>query len=278
MKRTLLSPILLSPILTLSLLGASAQGVAAEPTEASAGTIQVRAAGSLKAALTELITAYEKESGGKVAAEFGPSGLLKDRIEQGEAAALFASANMKHPEALLKAGIGLEVRPFARNELCALARPGLSVNTETLLSTLLAADVVVGMSTPKADPAGDYAVAVFELAEQQRAGAAAALKVKARQLTGGPSSAKAPDGVNPYAHVMRQQQADVFLTYCTNGRLAQAEFAALQLIPLPDYLRVGADYGVLLLDERARPLADYLISAKGQAILASFGFAGPAPL
>ena len=36
--------------------------------------------------------------------EFGASGLLRERLEQGEAADVFASANMEHPEALSRSG------------------------------------------------------------------------------------------------------------------------------------------------------------------------------
>ena len=61
---------------------------------AAAETIQLYAAGSLKAALTDVSKAYEASTGGKVEGKYGPSGLLKDEIAHGAKADIFASANM----------------------------------------------------------------------------------------------------------------------------------------------------------------------------------------
>ncbi|MFD1099074.1 molybdate ABC transporter substrate-binding protein [Shewanella litorisediminis] len=255
-------------LLLISLLTSIGCAMANEPLE-------LRAAGSLKAAMGDIVQAFEKDRGQTVVAQFGPSGLLRERIESGEKVDLFASANMKHPQTLMAKGMGDKVQPFARNQLCALAQPEISLTPATLLERMLSADVRVGTSTPKADPSGDYAFRVFELAETVTPGAEARLKTKALQLTGGPNSAKPPKGVNPYAHVMKTRQADIFLTYCTNGRLASKEYAELQLVPLPDNLAVGADYGLLVIDGRARALADYILSPAGQAILSDYGFAAP---
>jgi ABC-type molybdate transport system substrate-binding protein len=63
---------------------------------AAADTINLFAAGSLKAALTDVAKAYEAVSGNKVEARYGPSGLLKNEISKGANAAVFASANMEH--------------------------------------------------------------------------------------------------------------------------------------------------------------------------------------
>ena len=48
--------------------------------------------------------------------------------------------------------------------------PGLAVTPETLLETMLREDIKIGTSTPKADPSGDYAFAVFARAEAVKAG------------------------------------------------------------------------------------------------------------
>ena len=81
--------------------------------------------------------------------------------EVGEAAEVFASANMEHPQALARANRAGPVVLFARNELCALVRPDLAATSETLLERLLDPRVKLGTSTPRADPSGDYAFAVF---------------------------------------------------------------------------------------------------------------------
>lgn len=249
------------------------------PTSAEVTTpIELRAAGSLKAAMNDIIAAYQAKSDAKVAAQYAPSGLLLKRIQEGERVDIFASANMKHPQALVDAGAGQQVQMFARNQLCAIAQADVPLTSANLLDTLLAPQIKLGTSTPKADPAGDYAWAVFAKAEALKANAKTTLETKALQLTGGPESAKPPKDRNPYAWVMENKQADVFLTYCTNAVLAQKEVPSLKIVDLPPELAVGADYGLLVLKDAnsaAAPLAEFILSSEGQAILTGYGFQPP---
>src|ERR1700753_864561 len=127
---------------------------AAMTSSARADTIQLFAAGSLRAALSDVAKAFEAESGTTVQAKYGPSGILKDEIAGGAKADVFASANMEHPQALSAAGKSGPVLLFARNRLCALVRPGLDVSSATLLDRMLDPAIKLGTSTPKADPSG----------------------------------------------------------------------------------------------------------------------------
>lgn len=102
-------------------------GCAAAPTPTVREPITVHAAGSLRAAMTDLAKAFE-------------------------AAQVFASANMEHPQALQKAGVAVKVEPFATNALCALARGGFSLQVKTLAQRLLDPDVRVATSTPRPIP------------------------------------------------------------------------------------------------------------------------------
>ena len=86
---------------------------------------------------------------------------MRDEIAGGAKAEVFASANMEHPAALAKAGKAGPVVLFARNRLCALVKPGLSVTPDNLLERMLDPAIKLGTSTPKADPSGDYAFEVF---------------------------------------------------------------------------------------------------------------------
>ena len=124
--------------------------------------------GSLRAALTEVTRDFTAASGIPVVPVFGASGLLRDRLERGEPGDVFASANMEHPEALARSGKAGPVVMFARNRLCALARPEVGVTADTLLDRLLDPAVTLGTSTPRADPAGNYAWEVFRRAEALR--------------------------------------------------------------------------------------------------------------
>ena len=242
---------------------------------ASADAVTLHAAGSLKAAMTDIAAAYEQVDDQTVETAFGPSGLLRERIEGGEASDVFASANLRHPRTLEAQGVGGPVVLFARNRLCGLTQPGLGITPETLLETLLSAEVRLGTSTPKADPSGDYAWQLFERAEEVRAGSLAVLDAKALQLTGGPNSETAPEGRNPYAWVMTENRADVFLTYCTNAVLAKADTPDLEVVAVPEALSVGADYGLTVISPEkpaASRLALFILSPAGQKILASYGF------
>jgi len=240
------------------------------------GMVRLHAAGSLRAAMTDIADAFEAAHGGRVERAFGPSGLLRERIEGGEQAEVYASANMRHPTTLADAGMAAPVALFVRNRLCALAQPDVEITTGSVLNVLLAPEIRVGTSTPKADPAGDYAFDVFDKAGALRSGATETLKAKALQLTGGPDSTTPPEGRNPYGWVMSEGRADVFLTYCTNAVLAERDTPGLQIVALPEDLAVGADYGLTVMNgssEAAWKLAFFILSPDAQRILASYGFA-----
>jgi molybdate transport system substrate-binding protein len=242
---------------------------------AAAETIQLYAAGSLKAALTDVSKAYEASNGSKVEGKYGPSGLLKDEIAHGAKADIFASANMEHPQALSDQRKGGPVVRFARNKLCALVRPGLAVESKNLLERMLEKDVKVGTSTPRADPSGDYAFEVFRKADAIKAGAQAELEKKALQLTGSANSVPAPAGRTVYGWHVSEGRADIFLTCCTNALVAQKENPDQRIVDLPDNLAVGADYGLTVITgapSAARHLADFIVSPEGQKILERHGF------
>ena len=249
----------------------------ASPAIAS-NPVFLHAAGSLRGALTEVAGAFEAASGQRVQAKYGPSGILKDEIAGGARAEVFASANMEHPQALATAGKSGPVVLFARNRLCALVRPGLAVEPATLLDRMLEAGVKLATSTPRADPAGDYAWEMFRKADKLKPGAFAALERKALQLTGGPNAPMAPPGRSIYGALVAEGKADIFITYCTGALEAQKQNAGQRSVALPDELAVGADYGLTVVN-RASPhayqFAMFILSLDGQRVLARHGFAAP---
>jgi molybdate transport system substrate-binding protein len=229
--------------------------------------------------LTEVAAGFEAASGVKVQAKFGPSGTLKDEIAGGDRAEVFASANMEHPQALAAAKKSGPVVLFARNQLCALVRPGLAVETATLLDRMLDPNVKLGTSTPRADPSGDYAWEVFRKADKLRPGAFATLERKALQFVGGPNAPTAPPGRTVYGVLIAEGKADIFLTYCTNATAVKTEVSGAQVVALPDELAVGADYGLTVIasaSPAAYQFAMFILSVDGQRALAKHGFAAPA--
>jgi ABC-type molybdate transport system substrate-binding protein len=253
--------------LALLLLGILAMQVQAQEP------VRLHAAGSLRAALNEVIARFTEA---KVQAVYGPSGLLRDRIAKGEPAEVFASANMQHPQSLAKAGKAGPVRLFARNRLCALAAPGVKVDSSTLLERMLDPAMKLGISTPKADPSGDYAWTLFEKADRLQAGSFRKLSEKALKLTGGPDSPPPPKDRSQYGLIVAQGKADLFLTYCTNALQARNENPAQQIVQVPAALTVGADYGLTVIKGahvQAARFAEFVLGPAGQAILAKHGFA-----
>jgi molybdenum ABC transporter molybdate-binding protein len=248
---------------------------------ARADEIALYAAGSLRGALTETVKAFTAQGGDRVTAKFGPSGALKDEIAKdakagGAKADVFASANMEHPIALRDARLSGPVFLFARNRLCALARPGLAVDSASLLARMLDPAVTLGTSTPKSDPSGDYAWEVFAKADAITPGARATLEAKARKLAGAPDSAAPPPGQAVYGWHIAQGRADIFLAYCTAAAEAKQQHPDQQIIQLPPELAVAADYGLTVMNAAppaAARFARFVLSVAGQRILTSFGFA-----
>ena len=245
------------------------------------GVVRLYAAGSLRPAFTDMISAFQKAQAIKVEPTFGASGLLRERLASGEQGDLFASADMGQPLALQAAGKAGPVVLFARNRLCALVRPNLDIITsETLLSNMLDPAVRLGTSTPKADPSGDYAWEVFRRADAVQPGSRERLEAKAIKLTGGPAAPQPPPDRNVYAWHIAENRADLFLAYCTNAKAFKSEAPDGRVVELPRELAVGAEYGLTLLETSSAPsaaaaLAFYILSNDGQQILQKHGFNAP---
>jgi ABC-type molybdate transport system substrate-binding protein len=249
-----------------------------DTTPASAPGLSVYAAGSLREALSRVAADYQARTGQAVALNFGASGLLRERIEKGEPAEVFASADTEQPQRLAQSGAWQVPSVFVRNSLCALSAAHIQTTPDTLLQTLLQPQVRVGTSTPTSDPAGDYAWALFKKADAVQPGAYAALNAKALQLTGAAESPRPPAGKAFYAWAMETEQADVFLTYCTNARAAQQALPRLRVVALPAALQVGAAYGLAVRTDasaQARAFARALQEPAAQQVFASFGFGSP---
>lgn len=262
--------LLMGGLLSLS----SATGLAQSPTS----TLQVYAAGSLREPLTAIASAYEAQTGLKLSLTFGASGLLRERIEKGELAQVFASADNQHPATLAASRTGWQASTvFVSNALCALTAPAVQATPASLLDVLLDPAVRLGTSTPLNDPSGDYTWALFRKAEMLQTGAFARLDAKAIKLTGYADAPKPPAGRGTYAWLMSEGRADVFLTYCTNALSASKEVAGLKIVALPTGLQVSAAYGVTARtgDAAAMQFTNYLLSVPAQKVFASFGFGPP---
>lgn len=243
--------------------------VALSALSASAEPVRIYAAGSLVAALNAVIAASGLGEGAVAKPVFGPAGLLRQRLESGEQADLFLSADLAGPRRLVEAGRARDVVPFARNSLCVLARADLGLTPDTLLDRLLAPGLRLATSTPGADPGGDYAQAVFARAEAVHPGAQAILEAKAQRLLGSPNAMVPVAGRSPSASVFLSDRADALLYYCSGQAGTMTEAPGLAPTRLPAELTVPATYGMALMsdDPAALRLALFLVSERGQAIL-----------
>jgi ABC-type molybdate transport system substrate-binding protein len=243
---------------------------------AHADDVHLYAAGSLRAALTDIGAAFTAKTGHRVVAKFGPSGVLEKEIAGGAKADVFASANMDYPQALNRSNKSGPVLRFARNKLCALVKPGLVVDSATLLGRMLDPAIKLGTSTPNSDPSGDYAFEVFRMADAIRPGARAVLESKALTLTGTAESAVPPAGLPVYGWHIAEGRADIFLAYCTATAEARKHYPSQQIVQLPEALAVGADYGLTVIKgapAAADRFAQFILSSAGRNVLIDYGFA-----
>lgn len=235
----------------------------------------VFAAGSLREAFGAIAGLWRARGGGPVETVFGAAGLLRERIERGEAADVFASADLHQPRRLAAHADWSEPVVFARNTLCAIVAPQVPADSERLLGALLDERVRVGMSTPGCDPSGDYVMAMFSRADALSPGASARLAHKALRLTGSPQSPKGPPGRGTYSWIMESGQADAFITYRSSAMACCREWPEARLVELPPALQVTAEYGISVRSgapAAALRFAEFLREASAQAMLSRFGF------
>jgi molybdenum ABC transporter molybdate-binding protein len=243
---------------------------------AVAEELRVFAAGSLREAMTEIGERYRAATGTTVTAEFGPSGLMRERIEKGDHADLLASADMGHPLKLLQEGRATRVAMFTRNTLCGIAVPQVGLTTADFLDRLLDPGVKLGTSTPKADPSGDYTWAMFHRAEAMRPGSYEILSGKAQQIVGGASNSAPADGKDPIVAALAAGKIDLMISYCSGAKWRLSQMAELQVAEVPREIATGPEYGLAVLKgagPRAADFALFILSPDGQQILSRYGFA-----
>ncbi|HKD76768.1 MAG TPA: molybdate ABC transporter substrate-binding protein, partial [Ktedonobacterales bacterium] len=244
------------------------------PRPVLAEPLHLYAAGSLTAAFTDIVRAFPADAGDVAKPVFGPSGVLRERIEHGDRVDVFASADMDQPRRLARSRGGSFVAMFTRNRLCALGKTDLGLTSDNLLDRLLDPSVRLATSTPGADPGGDYAWAVFARAEMVHPGAQATLQQKAMQLVGGPNSTPLVPGRGAVQGIFLVDRADVMLGYCSSGQAVMQEIPDLTNIPLPPALTVGPAYGLIVMSDHplAARFALFVLSEQGQTILRQYGF------
>jgi molybdate transport system substrate-binding protein len=243
---------------------------------ASAAELHLLAAGSLRDAMTKIAAEFEQKIGISVVTEFGHSGLMREKVENGDPADVFASADMGHPRKLLSEGRASLVAEFVRNSLCVVGSPKAKLNDENVLAKMLDPSLTLGIFPPKEDPAGDYSLVLFKRAEAVQAGAENQLNSKAKIVSGSMVRGQIAKGEDYTIPLFREGTIDLLISYCSGAysRLRPA-YPELTVAKLPAELSVGADYGLALVKgskPEAAQLALFILSSQGQSILNEFGF------
>ena len=115
---------------------------------ARADVLHVAGAGSLASAFTDLLRRFPAGPDTVAMPEFGPSGLMREKIEAGADVDLFASADMAQARRLAVGHPERFVVNFTRNRLCAIARGTLGLTSANMLDRLLDPTVRLATSTP----------------------------------------------------------------------------------------------------------------------------------
>lgn len=226
------------------------------------------AAGSLRLAFTPLINQFTKESGIEVCVEYGPAGLLRERIEAGEPCALFASANPAHTQLLLASGQAVSTQTFCWNQLSLTTR-----KTGEWLELLRDPTLRIGTSTPGCDPSGDYTWAFFDNLDALEPGLGQRLRERAIPLVGGRDTVKVPNGELASAWIIRQGLADLFIGYAHYATaLAGQPDIRCVTIPMDHNIRCEYQLAVLEASKNVKALADFILARDGQTCLGSAGF------
>ena len=234
--------------------------------------IKVLAAGSLREAMIELGNAYRKETGLGISASYGPSGKLREEIEQGRQVDVFASAAVEHTDALVMKKLLSRSATFAYNDLCVVSTPVLNLTEANLVQTLVKPDVRLATSTPASDPMGDYTWQFFRNADRTQPGAFAQFDAKAMKLSG--ASAPAPGQKLPYVSAFEDGKADAYVMYCTNAASTLRALPDLKVLRIPDALNVRSAYGIGAAPASAagERFVAFVLGPAGKAILRRHGF------
>jgi len=253
------------------------------PLAQAADTVEIFSAGSLRGVVGDLAKQASAAFNIEIKPTFGGSGSLRERIEKGESPDLFLSADVGSPRKLESEGrTVVPAIAFARNRMCVISRQSAGVTERNLVDRMLAKGARVKTSTPIADPAGDYAWAIFDRVDSIRPGTGATLKERAQGLVG--VNATPEPGQSAYGALFASKQIDMVITYCSGWPALQKEVPGLTSLEVPPKLDPHPLYGIAVLSSRpqAMRVALLLLSQKGQALIAQNGLvpvtdAGTAP-
>jgi molybdate transport system substrate-binding protein len=239
--------------------------VAAKP---ATGDLVVFEAASLKEAFATLAARFEKDHAGThVVTNTAGSQELRAQIEQGAVADVFASADQRHMNALVTAGLVVGPALFACNEPVIVVRSGLAASLKTFADLPRAERIVIG--APEV-PIGAYTVQIWQKAAAKLGADFATrlqAKVVSRELNVRQVLAKVVLG-----------EADAGIVYRSDALAAKGKGKeTITVVEIPPDLNVTAAYPIAALKAApnpnlARAFIDLVRSPAGATVLREAGF------
>ncbi|HET7627378.1 MAG TPA: molybdate ABC transporter substrate-binding protein [Bacillales bacterium] len=225
------------------------------------------AAASLTEAFNEMADAFEKQTGADVSISFAGTQVLRTQIEQGAQPDVFASANIKHMQAVKKEGFVSNYETFAYNSLVLIVpknNPAHITRLKDLASKNL--KLVIGV---KKVPIGIYTRKMLTNAAQSF-GASFKSEVLNHVVS-------METNVKQVVKKVTLGEADAGIVY--DSDVTNAVDDKVKTIKIPDDFDVKASYTIAVLNKAghpdlARKWLDFVTSDKGQAILKAHHFAG----
>lgn len=272
------------PLVLLAALGVVAAGDGCDRSQAGSPRGQgdqlvVFAAASLREAFTALARDFQHERPGvEVVFNFAGTQELRRQIEQGAGADVFAAADERHMDELLRAGKVLSPVPFAENEpvvvVTAHARgaeesSATTSRIETFADLPEATRLVIGAPDV---PIGRYTLAILDRANR-RFGDSFRSRVEARVVS-------QELNVRQVLAKVMLGEADAGIVYRTD---ASTSLGRVRVVPIPSDINVVATYPIAVVAHAARggpaaasPLArawiELVLSADGRRALRAAGF------
>lgn len=241
----------------LTACGTSGGTGTASPTPTPlSGTVSVFAAASLTDSFKALGTAFQTAHPGvTVQFNFAGTPTLVTQVEQGASADVFASADTTNMAKLNTDGFTTGTpQVFARNQLEIVVAPGNPKGITGLAD--LAKPGVIYISEAATVPAGKYSLQAL---------AKAGVTVKPKSLE---------TDVKSVVSKIELGEADAGVVYTTDVKAAGSKVLG---VPIPDTYNVIATYPLVAVKGTKSPdvanaFIAYVLSAKGQSTLQSFGF------